>query len=111
MRILGVDPTERRRESVARSRRKRNREFRLAALEAYGGKCTWCGEEDEDCLVIDHVNNDGAAHRREIEPRNGKARGAGHLIYRWLAKYDYPGGFQVLCANCNMKKSRGRTGP
>jgi hypothetical protein len=25
-------------------------------------------------------------------------------LYYWLCKHDYPAGFQVLCANCNLKK-------
>jgi hypothetical protein len=27
-------------------------------------------------------------------------------MYRWLAKKNFPEGFQVLCANCNVAKSQ-----
>lgn len=46
-------------------------------------------------LTIDHMNNDGAAHRREIGNRR---------IYEWLERNGYPSGFQVLCFNCNMAR-------
>jgi hypothetical protein len=74
-------------------------ETREAVFKAYGGYvCVGCGETDKDVLTIDHVNNDGAAHRREI--------GAGWPIYPWLVSNNFPPGFQVLCANCQMRKLR-----
>jgi len=27
-------------------------------------------------------------------------------MYKWLVANDFPPGFQVLCANCNMAKDR-----
>jgi len=44
--------------------------------------------------VIDHIKNDGAAHRKQV----------GVSFYRWLQTHGYPKGFQVLCANHNLKK-------
>jgi hypothetical protein len=67
-------------------------------VAAYGGKCGCCGEDNLVFLTIDHVNNDGAAHRREVG-RSG--------IYFWLRRKGYPEGFQVLCWNCNMAKALG----
>lgn len=69
---------------------------RLTALAAYGNRCACCGETRPEFLSIDHVNNDGAAHRREI--------GSGNLP-AWLRAHNYPAGFQVLCYNCNMAKA------
>lgn len=69
-------------------------QHRHAALEAYGLACECCGEDTYDFLTIDHVNNNGAEHRKEI----------GTNIYRWLKENDYPEGFQTLCYNCNMGK-------
>ena len=64
----------------------------------YGGySCTYCGENDKDVLTIDHINDDGNVHRKEL---NGSA----HTIYQWLKDNDYPEGFQVLCRNHNWKK-------
>jgi len=71
------------------------RMFRLGVLQHYGGKCACCGETVYEFLTFDHINNDGAEHRKII----GKTR-----IARWLKKNNYPDGFQVLCANCNHAK-------
>jgi hypothetical protein len=51
-------------------------------------------------LTIDHIENNGAEHRRQ--QRNGQNKG--HDIYAWLRKNNYPEGFQVLCYNCNCAK-------
>lgn len=83
------------RDSVCTREQKRHRQRRQEVLAAYGGKCTCCGESTPEFLVIDHINNDGAAHRKEIGARN---------IYIWLRREGYPEGFQVLCHNCNIAK-------
>lgn len=86
--------------------KRRNASLRKQALDAYGGKCVCCGEDREPFLVLDHIEDNGAEHRREIA--GGKARsGAGYLTYKWVKDAQYPEGFQVLCANCNMAKVRG----
>ena len=69
-----------------------------AALAAYGGKCACCGEERSVFLQLDHINNDGAEHRRRIS--------MGTAMFAELARQNYPGGFQVLCANCHLAKTR-----
>lgn len=70
--------------------------LRDQVFAAYGGyKCACCGETQPKFLQIDHVDNDGAEHRRET----------GGSIYSWLKKNGFPQkGFQVLCANCNSAK-------
>jgi hypothetical protein len=71
------------------------------AIMAYGGyKCACCGEEEPLFLSIDHVNNDGAQHRKELGSLGG------HKLYKWLKEGGYPGGFQVLCMNCNHGRHR-----
>ena len=70
-------------------------------VEAYGGfKCACCGETEPMFLTIDHVNNDGAEHRRQIGAKPGSG------FYQWLKSEGYPPGFQVLCMNCNFGKHR-----
>jgi hypothetical protein len=89
-----------------------NIKVRSDAFNAYGGKCACCGETEHEFLVIDHVKNDGAAHRKELRP--DRPRGAsGQDFYRWLRDQGYPqdGRFQVLCANCNLAKMRARGCP
>jgi hypothetical protein len=87
---------------LAPARRQRMREsrrtLRLETLTAYGNACACCGETEEAWLLMDHINGDGAEHRRQI--------GGGSVLYRWLRDHDFPEGFQVLCANCSMAKER-----
>jgi len=59
-------------------------------------QCAHCGIDDVDVLCIDHVDGCGNLKRRTY--------GAGSGFYIWLKKNNYPRGFQVLCANCNLKK-------
>lgn len=81
--------------------RDRHQEQKREAMEAYGGRCACCGESELVFLAIDHIDNDGAEHRRE------SGMGKGPRAYRWLRDREYPSGFQVLCHNCNYAKSRG----
>lgn len=60
--------------------------------------CAKCGIGDIDVLCLDHINGGGTEHRH----REGLI---GQKLYRWIRKNNYPEGFQVLCFNCNMKKS------
>ncbi len=76
--------------------------IKVAVFAAYGGyKCACCGETEKMFLTIDHVNNNGAEHRRNI---TGKRTRAGYHTYKWLLKNNFPDGFQVLCMNCNHGK-------
>lgn len=76
---------------------------RAEVLAAYGGKCACCGEDGEPFLTIDHVNGNGAEHRRQLN--NGKWRTvSSDIFYGWLRRNNYPEGFQVLCYNCNCAK-------
>lgn len=88
--------------AAARRRRNRTSRLRLAAIAAYGGRCEYCKESRDVFLSIDHIHDDGAAHRRKIN----KGKNNGVQIYLWLNKHQYPRGFQVLCMNCNWAKSR-----
>lgn len=66
-------------------------------LTHYGnGKCACviCGFDDIRALSIDHINNDGAEHRKKI----------GCDICRWLVKSNFPKGYQTLCMNCQLIK-------
>jgi len=76
-----------------------SRKLRRDVLAAYGGRCACCGEATPEFLGIDHVNNDGESHRRELA-------GYGRSIYRWLKMNGFPqdGRFQLLCHNCNISK-------
>lgn len=88
------------RDKVNAQVRKGLRELRMAALAAYGGRCACCGEDTPEFLAIDHVNGDGAEHRKTLA-KSGRG-GAGTPTYRWLKRNGYPEGFRVLCHNCNI---------
>lgn len=75
-------------------------------VEYYGGKCLCCGEAELPFLTIDHINEDGAEHRRQIFPNRTYKLSGGDHFYRWLEKNNYPAGFQTLCYNCNIGKHR-----
>lgn len=79
--------------------RARYADMRAKVLSAYGGRCACCGESEPLFLEIDHINNDGAKHRKEIGT-SAKA------LCRWVIKHRFPSGFQLLCANCNQGKKR-----
>jgi hypothetical protein len=88
--------------------RNSNRRLRLAAIEAYGGKCACCGEDEEAFLVLDHINDDGHQHRASLGYGRMSTAGAGVPTYRALRQEGWPEGIvQVLCANCNTAKMRG----
>lgn len=64
-------------------------------FDAYGGKCTCCGESNYGFLTIDHIHRDGRKDREIKEKSYGK-------IYKWLKDNDFPKDrYRVLCMNCN----------
>ena len=75
-------------------RRHYGMKLRNEVLSAYGSCCTCCGETVKEFLQIDHINNDGAKHRKAV----------GNYIYNWLKQNNYPQGFRLLCANCNWSR-------
>jgi hypothetical protein len=75
--------------------------LKLEAMAHYGKACACCNEHREKFLELDHINNDGADHRRKV----GKWRVGVNMI-RLLKKLGWPAGFQFLCSNCNLAKFR-----
>jgi len=67
--------------------------------QAYGNKCSCCGETNKYFFTIDHIFNDGNIERRES--------GKGKHIYRKLRELNYPQDrYRILCFNCNMGRER-----
>ena len=62
------------------------------------GGCVMCGQCDIDVLCVDHIDGAGTKHRKEIHAHNSQ------MFYNWIVANDYPPMFQILCANCNLKK-------
>lgn len=98
-RLRKNDP-QRYREIVKRCERK----IKTEMVEAYGGKCSCCGETEFDFLTLEHLNRDGKAHRDEV--------GQGIAIWRDLKRRGWPKeGYTIYCWNCNMATSRGAICP
>jgi len=66
----------------------------------YGDKCLCCGETIKLFLTVDHINNDGYLHRKQV------GRSSHNNIYGWLVRNNFPNDFQILCMNCNQGKHR-----
>jgi hypothetical protein len=81
--------------------RRYRQNLRRQVLKEYGHKCVHCGEKRYEFLTIDHIFNDGAAHKKQL---GNKGRG-GELIYIDIKRQGYPKDkYQVLCYNCNAVK-------
>ena len=60
--------------------------------------CNCCGEKNHFFFTVDHMDNMGAKHRREIN-----VYGSGNFT-QWLNSNKFPPGFQILCWNCQMAR-------
>jgi len=54
--------------------------------------CPNCNVDDIDVLCVDHINGDGAEHRKIV----------GRNMYNWVKLNNYPDTFRLLCYNCNQ---------
>ena len=79
-------------------RKQLDRNVKIEVLTHYSNSdlpiCGRCGIKDVDVLCIDHINGGGNKQNPVVRSH----------LYRWLRNNSYPKGFQVLCANCNLKK-------
>ena len=74
----------------------------IQVINHYGAECVCCGEKELLFLTIDHVNNDGNKHRKELNIRGG------YNFYRWVIENNFPDILQILCYNCNYGKNRNK---
>jgi len=72
--------------------------IRAEVQKAYGGKCSCCGETEPAFLTIDHPNNDGAKHRKQISNTA--------LMYKTLKRLGFPKEYRLQCYNCNCGRAR-----
>ena len=66
-------------------------------------KCALCGFPDYRALCLDHIDNNGAEHRKSLSNGN-RENTSSDTIYLSLIKSNFPSGFQILCHNCNIIK-------
>jgi hypothetical protein len=89
------------REEIRQASLEYARALKHEVITAYGGKCACpnCPEALIDFLCIDHINGNGASHRKQL---------GGKRLYRWLKQNGFPqDNFQLLCWNCNKMKGTG----
>ena len=101
-----LENPERLREIKNKSQNQIRLQMKFAVLEFYGGKppkCACCSEKNILFLTIDHKNNDGNKHRRELS--GGENRNSVNM-YLWIVKNNFPPLFQVLCYNCNFGRAK-----
>jgi len=83
------------RDRLREQKREYERSVRLDGIEAYGGKCSCCGESTVEFLTLEHVNG------RDDEPK----RLTGYKAWARLKRLGWPqGDYTVLCFNCNCAK-------
>lgn len=84
-------------ERTRHERRNQYQEQKAIVLRHYGGECEGCGENEPDVLTVDHIEGNGAEHRKEVPASQ---------IHAWLIRNEFPKGFRVLCFNCNHRSRR-----
>lgn len=94
-----------RKQDSVKSRAGRGRRYFQLILNTYGSQCACCGETELAFLSLDHINNDGAQHRKARGPQ-------GACIYLDVIREGYPKDrYQILCMNCNWARRYGKTCP
>jgi len=87
--------------------KQRTKKIKVDCMSGYCNgevKCQNCGETDIDVLTMDHVYGGGNRLRKEGIERSGSG------LHFDLIQKGFPEGYQVLCFNCNHKKSLGSRG-
>jgi len=99
--------TKESRQEINKSFQRRYRdETKFKVLNNYSdGKlsCKNCGIDVYSVLSLDHINNNGAEHKRRLSNTNSR-KVSSTVVYNDLIKNGFPPGYQVLCFNCNYHK-------
>ena len=66
--------------------------------------CQKCGFDQIDGLVLDHIEDDGHLHRKELGISCRGDKGDGKVIYELIRRNGKIDKLQILCANCNTMK-------
>lgn len=93
---------ERNRELNSASARRQHERAKRAVVDAYGGRCTCCGEDEIHFLTVEHVTPESAERHRYP---NGR-RISGTKMLRMIAAEGFPDDITVLCFNCNCARGQ-----
>src|ERR1041384_113668 len=97
------------REAILATSTVANRQLKIEVLAHYSDetvpRCACCGESHIEFLFMDHSNGGGKQHRAQLKIR-GRTK-----FFCVFKRSGYPQGYGVLCMNCNMARSLGRTCP
>lgn len=63
-------------------------------------ECVFCKESQYEFMSLDHIDGNGAEHRRLNNYESGTS------TYLWAKRNNYPPIFQVACMSCNHARSR-----
>lgn len=83
---------------TAETQKERYARVKAVVYDAYGKRCSCCGETNQLFLTLDHVNDDGVEHRKTVKQ--------GTQLMYWLIRLDFPETIQLLCFNCNCGRQR-----
>ena len=75
--------------------------LRLSVLSYYSGgtlQCALCPESRLAALQVDHIYGGGKKHKAQLGGADGT------LFFRWLKQNNFPDGYRILCANCNIRE-------
>ena len=86
------------RDLILKKNKEKTIKKRKKVLLKYGNKCSCCGENTFEFLAIDHINNDGSKHRKQLGINSSTA------MVNWIIENNYPPIFQIHCHNCNMAR-------
>lgn len=91
---------DRARAGESASKKRRAKAMWDIILNAYGAKCACCGEEHKRFLTLEHLAQDGKAHRQ----RRSHATG----VYKDVIDQGFPRDkYAVMCLNCNWARRFG----
>lgn len=94
------------RQAMPEVQRTRRAKLKAQVFAHYGALCACCGETEDVFLTLDHVNDDGAAHRKGLSNGHGRSGGATARIWLDIIRRGFPPDFQILCYNCNCGRFR-----
>lgn len=86
-------------EKALQSRRASYLKFKKQVFDAYGNRCACCGESNLKFLTLDHVQNQGATHRRSLKQGT-------YYVFKSVIEAGFPKDlYRLLCWNCNCGRA------